>query len=366
MHFALSLIPLLLPLSSSVLFAAAQGNDEFGSITAFFSVSLVNISMELMSGKDTVNDIIGTSSTGMCFCLSPPLHLALNVSPTVGTLYYQPHTMMPDGNYFVRVNGTVTKGDSTTPLSTASGSSTAFDISPSGPSDSTCLENTWTPIRSVEDPNYKPVRVILPTLGSLAGSTQQSVFVQADISGTAGILELQVPKVDQLFDIRVNLTSSNAEISVLSDTFLVVAEQGDEPSCKVKASASTARRSRAMSNGLWGICFLAGLSLFATITLLVLLLMRFTSYFPQPVYVPHWNPGEMYRIFREVFFASKVPAVRVKWCKFKNIPLPYLSQELLLSVELLELPSTAVRYVFSLTFTFVGSFSRTELRIFEA
>jgi hypothetical protein len=110
---------------------------------------------------------------------------------------------MPDGNYFVRVNGTVTSGDSTTPLSTASGSSTAFDIFTGGPSDSTCLENTWTPIRSVEDPNYKPIRVILPTLGSLTGSTQQSVFAQADISGTTGIIEFQVPKVDQLFDVRV-------------------------------------------------------------------------------------------------------------------------------------------------------------------
>jgi hypothetical protein len=43
MRVALSLIPLLL-LSSSVLFVTAQGNDEFGSITAFFSVPLVYVS----------------------------------------------------------------------------------------------------------------------------------------------------------------------------------------------------------------------------------------------------------------------------------------------------------------------------------
>ncbi|KAJ6491107.1 hypothetical protein C8R45DRAFT_1213176 [Mycena sanguinolenta] len=174
MRFTLCLIPLLL-LSSSVLFVTAQGNDEFGSIAAFFSIPVVyisfvwdgeaghqlsNISMELMSGKDTVEDII-----------------ALNVSPTVGTLYYQPHPMMPNGNYFVRVNGTVTNGDSTTPLSTASGSSPAFDIPFGGPADTSCLENTWTPVRSVEDPNYEPVRVILPEVGTLASSTSGGKFI---------------------------------------------------------------------------------------------------------------------------------------------------------------------------------------------
>ncbi|KAJ7710341.1 hypothetical protein B0H17DRAFT_1123500 [Mycena rosella] len=277
MHFTFSLIPLLL-LSPSVLFVTAQGNDEFSSITAFFSEPLLNnVSMELMSGQNTA---CASASNHGCI-------LALNVPPTEGTLYYQPHTMMPDGNYFVRVNGTVTNGDSTTPLSTASGSSTAFDIFPN--SESTCLQNTWTPIRSVEDPSYKPFRVVLPILGTLADSGQQSEFTQAEISVPNGIIEVQVPKVDQLFDftpfdrmtaeaintekgfnagaqdpIRVNLTSSNAEISVLSDTFLVVTDEAHEPSCKVKkASASTARRSGAMSNGLWGMCFLAGLSLFA-------------------------------------------------------------------------------------------------------
>ncbi|KAJ6589512.1 hypothetical protein B0H19DRAFT_1367829 [Mycena capillaripes] len=63
-----------------------------------------------------------------------------------------------------------------------------------------CLANTWTPVRSVTDPNYKPVRVILPTLGSLAGSNQQVVYKQEEITGPQGLLEFQLDRVDQLFD----------------------------------------------------------------------------------------------------------------------------------------------------------------------
>ncbi|KAJ7715415.1 hypothetical protein DFH07DRAFT_974186 [Mycena maculata] len=73
----------------------------------------------------------------------------LNVPPAVGTLYYQPHPMMPGANNSVRVNG-VTNGDNPTPL-------------------------------SVEDPNHRPVRLILPELDTLASSTQQSEYLQ--ISG---------------------------------------------------------------------------------------------------------------------------------------------------------------------------------------
>ncbi|KAJ6589513.1 hypothetical protein B0H19DRAFT_1103995 [Mycena capillaripes] len=70
MHLLVSCFFLL---SWGVLFASAQGNDGFSSVTASFDTELVivsfvwvgeaghqlhNISMELMSGKNTVNDIM--------------------------------------------------------------------------------------------------------------------------------------------------------------------------------------------------------------------------------------------------------------------------------------------------------------------
>ncbi|KAJ7200358.1 hypothetical protein GGX14DRAFT_400709 [Mycena pura] len=86
---------------------------------------------------------------------------------------YQAHAATPEGNYHVRVNGSVffvssdfsTGETNTTFLSNTTLRSKTFILSSGKPF--ACTTPTWTPVASVADPNYYPLRLATPNGGDM-------------------------------------------------------------------------------------------------------------------------------------------------------------------------------------------------------
>ncbi|KAJ6576821.1 hypothetical protein B0H10DRAFT_2236195 [Mycena sp. CBHHK59/15] len=104
-----------------------------------------------------------------------------------GGFNYDFHGAMPAGLYHVRINGTIWTG------ATQIGTTTALSntINFTGIALDPCHPVTWTPVRSVTDPGYTPLRITSPVGGSLIVPTE---------TVTAGVVVGTLTKVDLTFD----------------------------------------------------------------------------------------------------------------------------------------------------------------------
>ncbi|KAF7378413.1 BTB domain-containing protein [Mycena sanguinolenta] len=196
---------------------------------------------------------------------------------------------IPSGTYHARLTGTIYNGDSVlSGNSSASALSNTFSIPDSGVP---CSAGTFTPVTSVTDSAYSPVRITAPVGGG--------VLVQSSLTGPAGSFVIHVDAVDALFvanlepttievintqtgfnagvqhtqlaldatilymtnnvtldpgswKVRMNFTvlaPSNypGVFSLQSEEFFVVAASGDSPNCT--SSSSTASASSASTSG---------------------------------------------------------------------------------------------------------------------
>ncbi|KAJ7112504.1 hypothetical protein C8R44DRAFT_797437 [Mycena epipterygia] len=135
--------------------------------------------MELLAGvpgdnRNDVVDIIVTNATS---------------HSEDADISYQFHTGTPAGTYYVRMNGTIYSG-ATRLSSTTATSTTAFNFT--GPPNSTCNTPVWTPVRSLTDPNYSPLRLATPAGGDM--------FTQADLENFPQSIPGTLATVDALFD----------------------------------------------------------------------------------------------------------------------------------------------------------------------
>ncbi|KAJ6544460.1 hypothetical protein B0H19DRAFT_1267720 [Mycena capillaripes] len=152
----------------------AQGNDTITSLTV--STQLNNITLELISGKaeDNGNDVLDIIVANYSTQLDQP------------QINYDFHPDTPYGVYHARMNGTIYNGATSLSrkISTLSNSFTLTTI----------LHNcgTSTPVRSLTDPAYSPLRL---TVGSGNG-----LVAQADLSGPTGGISINVARVDARFD----------------------------------------------------------------------------------------------------------------------------------------------------------------------
>ncbi|KAJ7174874.1 hypothetical protein C8R46DRAFT_1081951 [Mycena filopes] len=114
---------------------------------------LNNITMELMSGKaeDNGNDVVDIIAVGYSQSNS-------------ATIPFFPHASTPAGDYHVRMNGTIYDSNNSVVSNTTARSPTM-----NVPAAATfqCLSPAFEPLRSVSDPGYSPVRIILPAAGSV-------------------------------------------------------------------------------------------------------------------------------------------------------------------------------------------------------
>ncbi|KAJ7914592.1 hypothetical protein B0H13DRAFT_2002127 [Mycena leptocephala] len=131
-----------------------------------------NIWMELMFGKSpdsssSVADII-----------------AVGYSQKNGnSIPYALHASTPAGSYHVRMNGTISEG--TTSLDTIVAYSAAINITLSNSYQ--CATPAFTPVRSVFDPGYSPLRLAMPAAGAVF--LQNTLHLEhGNITGTLSIV----------------------------------------------------------------------------------------------------------------------------------------------------------------------------------
>ncbi|KAF7358562.1 hypothetical protein MSAN_01194400 [Mycena sanguinolenta] len=148
-------------------YSLAQGNDTIGSLTARVGDGVIisyqwfgepghelkNITVELLSGAagaSVVEDILG-----------------IHYSESDGTSFSLPgDAAYPAGDYFVRMNATIFNGASQLGGTTAL--SNTFAIT--GPQ----CALSWTPVSSITDPGYTPLRIESPS---------GSIISQQDLNG---------------------------------------------------------------------------------------------------------------------------------------------------------------------------------------
>jgi len=197
-------------------------------------------------------------------------------SADASQVFYNVHPGTPAGVYHVRMNGTIFNGN--TKLSTTSANSNSFSLDAS---DDPCAAGTFTPVSSLTDPAYRPLR-FTPQLGG-----DVSVLTQAEITGPSASISFTLDRVDVLFEMnainptvevlntvtgfstvqtpdliilepisfitsnitldpgswkfRANFTNNNplypGKYSVVSDTFYVIAASG-QPICNVTSAPS--------------------------------------------------------------------------------------------------------------------------------
>ncbi|KAJ7624470.1 hypothetical protein FB45DRAFT_923488 [Roridomyces roridus] len=140
--------------------------------------NLNNISLELVQGSAEDK---GTSVIDI---------IATNVSSVDSTsIIYSIHPGISAGTYHTRINGTIYNGDQilsgSPPVSSLSNT---FSIADSG---IPCSAGTFTPVTSLTDPAYQPLRFTSP-LGA-------SQFPQADVTGPGSLLSMEIGVVDTTF-----------------------------------------------------------------------------------------------------------------------------------------------------------------------
>ncbi|KAJ7902201.1 hypothetical protein B0H13DRAFT_2027112 [Mycena leptocephala] len=202
---------------------------------------------------------------------------------------------IPSGTYHARLTGTIYNGDTILAgNSSASALSNTFSIPDSGVP---CSAGTFTPVTSVTDPAYSPVRITAPVGGN--------VLVQSSITGPAGSFVIHVDAVDASFfanlepttmevintqtgfnagvqhtqleldatilyrtnnvtldpgswKVRMNFTvlapsGYPGVFSLKSEEFFVVAASGDSPNCTSSSSSSSSMASGSSASGSGGI-----------------------------------------------------------------------------------------------------------------
>jgi len=170
---------------------------SYRRLTILAHSELKNISMELISeesgGNGTVADIIVVGYT----------------QQNGNTILYPLHAATPAGNYQIRMNATIYAGNS--PLSTIVTRSQSFNISLANSYQ--CLAPAFTPVRSILDPAYSPLRLATPAGGAVF-SQNTLASESANITGTLYI-------VDGSFDtenINATLDLVNLETGISTKT----------------------------------------------------------------------------------------------------------------------------------------------------
>ncbi|KAJ7860222.1 hypothetical protein B0H14DRAFT_2745123 [Mycena olivaceomarginata] len=179
-----------------ILFATLAGYDTIGSFIAENSTGVVeealaggidfkflnNITIELISGaaEDKSNNVVDI--------------VVANYSSTdKPTFTYAPHPGTPGGFYHGRLNGTVSSSNSM-----ISSLSNTFSINGSA---NPCDAGTFTPITSLADAAYGPIRLLISSAnGSL-------IFTQSELSGPTGWIEIFWSRIDTLFDLESESTT---------------------------------------------------------------------------------------------------------------------------------------------------------------
>ncbi|KAJ7722433.1 hypothetical protein DFH07DRAFT_856942 [Mycena maculata] len=193
------LLGFVLPLVFLTRPAHAQGDDTIANITVPATIQfagldpisftyiwdgetgheLNNITMELIVGssEDNGNEVMDI--------------IAVEQTSTRGnSVDYYVHASTPAGDYHIRMNGTIYNGN--TPLSSVTTRSSTMNIT-IGDEFQCNTPAAFTPVRSLSDAGYSPVRVVLPVAGD--------VFVQTQLTGVLGLVGGTVAVVDGLFDV---------------------------------------------------------------------------------------------------------------------------------------------------------------------
>ncbi|KAJ7831994.1 hypothetical protein B0H13DRAFT_2112828 [Mycena leptocephala] len=159
---------------------------------------LNNATLELISGRaeDKGTDVMDI--------------IAVNVSTVDGTnaIHYKLHPGTPGGPYHARMSGTIFNGR-TSLSSTTSALSNTFTVTTSS---LPCAVGTWTPVRSLTDPTYSPVRLTVVTFDGELFSAPKTVFTHADISGPKAGISFSLDRVNFLFD----FAEHNISVEVLN------------------------------------------------------------------------------------------------------------------------------------------------------
>ncbi|KAJ7127965.1 hypothetical protein C8R44DRAFT_101299 [Mycena epipterygia] len=139
---------------------------------------LRNITAELMVGKaeDNGQDVADI----ICD------HVADQDPVLSFDFFYQAHAATPAGNYHIRMNGTVFDtlsagpGQPGTPVSNTTFRSKTFTLSSGAPF--ACTTPTWTPVVSLADPGYSPLRLGQPNGGDTFFLTNLSTIGTIQVS----------------------------------------------------------------------------------------------------------------------------------------------------------------------------------------
>ncbi|KAJ6561305.1 hypothetical protein B0H10DRAFT_2366107 [Mycena sp. CBHHK59/15] len=169
-------------------YAFAQGNDTFGSISGSALFDGGPAEFTYIKGKTCRISSVRINHDVPNNPFSPPVVVDLSTANSnQGGFNYDFHGAMPAGLYHVRINGTIWTG------ATQIGTTTALSntINFTGIALDPCHPVTWTPVRSVTDPGYTPLRITSPVGGSLIVPTE---------TVTAGVVVGTLTKVDLTFD----------------------------------------------------------------------------------------------------------------------------------------------------------------------
>ncbi|KAJ6536040.1 hypothetical protein B0H19DRAFT_1079574 [Mycena capillaripes] len=193
--------PFIVFLSSKYVFA--QGDDTIGSITTTNGVDAGSIfwnyvwngetghnKFELMAGKaeDNGEDVQDIVAIGLS-------------SDDARSFTYTLHSGMLPGSYHVRMNGTIWNGSTQLSTKPTTRSDTFVYTLPDDPLQTVCQTTTWTPVRSVTDPGYSPLRVTSPVGGTLVvpGKDGQNIvgeIVKVDVTFDIGNMVQMVEMVN--------------------------------------------------------------------------------------------------------------------------------------------------------------------------
>ncbi|KAJ7465822.1 hypothetical protein B0H11DRAFT_2240092 [Mycena galericulata] len=120
------------------------------------------------------------------------------------SVIYYVHASTPAGDYHIRMNGTIYNGN--TPLSSVTTRSSTMNIT-IGDGFQCNTPAAFTPVRSLSDADYSPVRVIQPAAGD--------VVLQTELAGELGSVGGVLTVLDGLFDdidmVNVTLELVNVE-----------------------------------------------------------------------------------------------------------------------------------------------------------
>ncbi|KAJ6495536.1 hypothetical protein DFH09DRAFT_1200997 [Mycena vulgaris] len=205
----------------------AQGDDTIGSFIAENSTGVVagvlagvdfkfvwngeqghqlnNITIELISGaaegvmftlfRALINIICAVDKSNNVVDI-----VVANYSSTdKPTFTYVPHPGTPGGFYHGRLNGTASGSNSM-----ISSLSNTFSLNGSA---NPCDAGTFTPITSLADAAYGPIRLFI------SSPNASLIFTQSDLSGPTGWIEISWSRIDTLFD----LESESATVEVINN-----------------------------------------------------------------------------------------------------------------------------------------------------